>query len=699
MGASDARNARFCFGLLVVSARLVAATLAGADATPDSTVADSIATPAAGDTVLMLPEVRVTDERPIHAARRLPTAFTAEIRPGARGGAIDLLPELMSELPGVHVQQYGGLGAFSVMSVRGSSPGQVMVFLDGTPVTSAAHSVVSLADLPLSSVDHIEVYQGASPLGLGPAGAGGAIKLVTLSGDRRRELRVARGSFDTWDARGTASGSRGRLSGLIHAGYLGSQGSFPYHDDNGTPFNPNDDVDVPRSNNRFDSFTGLANVAWRPWDLIRVTARGDYFGKQQGLAGLGAVPTQQARLESERALGQLEVASTGRGALVPRATLRLDRTHERTRFRDLTSPPELGLGNHDTDDRVLTDHLDIESEWPALPMALALQAGAGVAHEKARLHDAGSGRADPAPSRRDRRGATLGAQWRPFTGRFLMHVAQRWDRIDDALHATGAGGVTTAREVSRLTRAPQLGARVRVALGLELRANWSEAERVPDFFELFGNQGNVLGNSTLQPEHVESWDAGANWTAPARGPFTAALTWAHFENRSRDLILYVRNSAATVRAQNIAAAHVTGEEVGWRIGRAALRASGSFTWQNPVDESDAPYYHGKQLAQRPGREAYVQTAWEPGALGLGADVHYLADNFLDRYNTYWIGSRTLVGAWISFAPRRWPVRVSLEGKNLGDRRVEDVAGFPLPGRTVFIACETRVGSTPRSEVP
>ena len=78
-----------------------------------------------------------------------------------------------------------------------------------------------------------------------------------------------------------------------------------------------------------------------------------------------------------------------------------------------------------------------------------------------------------------------------------------------------------------------------------------------------------------------------------------------------------------------------------------------------------------------------------------ADVHYLADNFLDRYNTYWIGSRTLVGAWISFAPRRWPVRVSLEGKNLGDRRVEDVAGFPLPGRTVFIACETHVGSTPR----
>ena len=120
---------------------------------------------------------------------------------------------------------------------------------------------------------------------------------------------------------------------------------------------------------------------------------------------------------------------------------------------------------------------------------------------------------------------------------------------------------------------------------------------------------------------------------------------------------------------------------------------------NEPDESDAPYYHGKQLAQRPGREGYVQSTWEPGALGLGADLHSLADNFLDRYNRYWVGSRTLVGAWISLAPRHWPVRFSLEGKNLGDRRVEDVAGFPLPGRTVFIACESRFGSTPHQEVP
>jgi len=33
----------------------------------------------------------------------------------------------------------------------------------------------------------------------------------------------------------------------------------------------------------------------------------------------------------------------------------------------------------------------------------------------------------------------------------------------------------------------------------------------------------------------------------------------------------------------------------------------------------------------------------------------------------------------------------VEGKNLGDRRLADVAGYPLPGRSVFVSMEVRLG--------
>ena len=231
-----------------------AAATAGADTAHAAARLDS----ATAKPVLTLPEVRVERERPLSDARRaLPTAFVTELAAGASGRAVESLPELLDQAAGVHVDQYGGLGAFSTVSLRGAAPGQVTVFLDGVPLTSAAHAEVNLSELPVSAVDRVEIYRGLAPLALGTATPGGAINLVTRS-TPVRELSLARGSFGTWEGRGTTGIRRGALSALVHAGYLGSEGDFRYYDDNGTPYNPADDAVVPRANNRLDAWTALA---------------------------------------------------------------------------------------------------------------------------------------------------------------------------------------------------------------------------------------------------------------------------------------------------------------------------------------------------------------------------------------------------------------------------------------------------------
>src|SRR5258708_703560 len=117
--------------------------------------------PAPRDSVLLLPEVRVDRPRPLPDARqRLPTAFTSDLRTGSSGRAVETLSEVLNEAAGVHVDQYGGLGAFSTVSLRGTAAGQVTVYLDGVPLTSAAHGEVNLADLPITAVERIEVYRG-----------------------------------------------------------------------------------------------------------------------------------------------------------------------------------------------------------------------------------------------------------------------------------------------------------------------------------------------------------------------------------------------------------------------------------------------------------------------------------------------------------------------------------------------------------
>src|SRR6266487_2610123 len=197
--------------VLVLALAAVADSAALATATDSTSAPDSIAVPVARGSVLLLPEVRVDRER--------------------------ALTEVLGEAAGVHVDQYGGLGAFSTVSLRGAAAGQVTIYLDGVPLTSAAHGEVNLADLPITAVERVEIYRGLAPLALGAATPGGAVNLVTtpVAGTPGvRELRVARGSFGTWEARGTAGARRGALAAMLHAGYQGSAGDFRYFDDNGT---------------------------------------------------------------------------------------------------------------------------------------------------------------------------------------------------------------------------------------------------------------------------------------------------------------------------------------------------------------------------------------------------------------------------------------------------------------------------------
>jgi outer membrane receptor protein involved in Fe transport len=71
---------------------------------------------------------------------------------------------------------------------------------------------------------------------------------------------------------------------------------------------------------------------------------------------------------------------------------------------------------------------------------------------------------------------------------------------------------------------------------------------------------------------------------------------------------------------------------------------------------------------------------------LGGEVEYLGDDYLDRANRQLAPSRTFTGA--SVAWRFMPaLRATFEGRNLGDVHATDVAGFPLPGRSMFVSCQ------------
>jgi iron complex outermembrane receptor protein len=354
------------------------------------------------------------------------------------------------------------------------------------------------------------------------------------------------------------------------------------------------------------------------------------------------------------------------------------------------------MGRHDTDERAGAEGLALSLAWARPAPWLALECAGSLGRERFTSSDAADALPDPPPSQRLARGAMLGLKLRTPDGRLVLHAARRWDRIEDHLRSLVVGGALSSNEVARVLDSPQLGARLDLGRGLEVRANWALANRAPGFVELFGDQGSVAGNPALRPESAENRDAGAAWRGRL-GRGEGAFEWARFRSDARDLVVFVKSSASSMKAQNFSRARIRGEEWSARLELPwQLLLTAAWSWQSAINQGPLPaFWVGKRLPGRPSRQSRARLEWRaqgrPG-LRAGAELEVIGDNLLDPYNLQRVAERRLAGASLSIAPFPAALRLTLEGKNLLDDRAVDVGGFPLPGRSIFLGCTWRLAA-------
>ncbi|KUK13999.1 MAG: vitamin transporter [bacterium] len=169
------------------------------------------------------------------------------IFPSEYEGEFKDLGELLSKVPGVYVTRLGGRGSYTLISIRGSTSAQVAVYLNGVLLNSGEEGGVDLSTIPLTAVERVEVYRGSVPARFGIPGIGGVINIVTSEEHEFKTIKATMGSFRSYALEGISTIKRGMFSINMET----SKGDYSYFNDNGTPYNPDDDYEARRHNNAY----------------------------------------------------------------------------------------------------------------------------------------------------------------------------------------------------------------------------------------------------------------------------------------------------------------------------------------------------------------------------------------------------------------------------------------------------------------
>jgi outer membrane cobalamin receptor len=141
-------------------------------------------------------------------------------------GAKDV-SEVLSVLPSVSMTNYGGLGALKNIRMRGATPSQILILMDGKPLNSPRDGEVDLSTIPLDNIERIEVMPGAASSIYGSQAMGGTINIITKNppkSGQKAEFTTRFGSFRTF-IESLSQGARvGKFGYIVSGGYKSSEG-------------------------------------------------------------------------------------------------------------------------------------------------------------------------------------------------------------------------------------------------------------------------------------------------------------------------------------------------------------------------------------------------------------------------------------------------------------------------------------------
>jgi vitamin B12 transporter len=556
------------------------------------------------------------------------------------------LADVLRTLPGLLVEQQGGPGGLTAVSIRGGESNFTLVLVDGVVVndpTNFRGGSFDFANLNPNMVDRIEVVRGAQSAIYGSDALAGVINIIT----RRPPEGHSQAAYAEWGEHDYADYGVSALGSANTVDYTLELASR----DNGEPV-PGSTRDTNSANLRlgWQPVPGQElSVGYRYLDGDRTTYPEQSGGPRYALS--------DALDDSDYTEDILSLGWAAQVAAPWRSAVTASRFGHEERYHSPGIIPYFEVPPNAAD----TDFTRDQVQWlNTLQLARNVEAnvGADYRHEDGNSNGYVEFFGERTPTDfeldRDTRGIFANLFATPLAA-LLLQGSLRYDDPDDFDSETSA----------------QAGAKYTLGEGVTVAANWGEAYKLPSFLAL-GHP--LVGNPDLKPEQNEGWDLGVEWQAHAA--LSVSATW--FDNDFRDLIDL---DAETFRNINRNSVQTSGVELqaDWRpLTALSLRTQATYT-DIDVKNSDAV------LTGRPQWTASAVAQWQFAA-GWDTTLNYLYGGQQWSASLYTGESATLelddyhrvdwVLRW-QLAPA-WQLQWSVD--NVLDEDYETAVGFSAPGR-------------------
>jgi vitamin B12 transporter len=539
------------------------------------------------------------------------------------------LVELLAQQPGLQFSSNGGLGKASSLFIRGLEARHTLLLVDGVRVGSATVPSPSFDNLPLESIERIEIVRGPMSALYGSDAVGGVIQVFTRRGREgmHGNAKLSAGSHRYAQAAGGLAFGEGGFDAAVQVQHTENRGisatnaNVPFGS-----FDPDPDG--------FNQNAGTLHLGWQiapHWHVQGLVL------ESNGITQIDDGPGVDARARLRNAVQALRLA----GRLSEAWQTRLSVARSVDVYDTLSSASVFAsLGAIASTQRQLGWENEI-----ATPLGTALVLAERTEQEV--------DKPDPPFDVRSRRIDAVGI------GLSGAAVGHHWQASLRGDHNSQFGHQTTGA----------LGYAWQFAPAWRAGASLGTSFVAPSFNQLYYPG---FGNPDLQPEEGRHAELNLRWVD---GAHSVRAAW--YGHRIRG---YIPSGPQPV---NVPRTRIEGVTVAYegRVANLGVGASVDHVDSRNVTAGSANF--DRQLPRRAKNALRAQADWASGAWSAGATLAAFSARFDDAANALRLGGYATLDlrADRSFA-NDWTLGLRLN--NVGGKVYETAYGYNQPGRELFV---------------